>query len=291
MKRRIHLYMLHCLMIPLKKEADAEWRNKVSASPGLITDMYVVQYIQFKFMCNQRKVWSFTYHLLNHDFLRTNCMACVSQWKNISLKSRWFSRKLHDITLWHKMRHPCTSKQHDKCHAKNRIADHDRVWPISQTSTPPLPDPLTTCLSRIPWTTFFDLQGWEVWTKWRCYSCFMNVGWKWPRINGCGAIIHEDKSRSKGGGHQKFLLEHNRSIAGLIQNKFNKSYLFLALPHVLKANFTGEKEMRSQDCMDVIESCYQNTNRMFPFLHRSISVARPSSPAQFMFGRVKMSAD
>jgi hypothetical protein len=27
------------------------------------------------------------------------------------------------------------------------------------------------------------------------------------RINGCGAIIHEEKSRSKGGGHQKFLLE------------------------------------------------------------------------------------
>jgi hypothetical protein len=40
--------------------------------------------------------------------------------------------------LWREVRHPRTSKQHDKCHTKNRIADHDSVSPISQTSTPHL---------------------------------------------------------------------------------------------------------------------------------------------------------
>ena len=37
MKRRIRLYMLYCLMCPLRKETGAQWRNKVSPSPGLIS--------------------------------------------------------------------------------------------------------------------------------------------------------------------------------------------------------------------------------------------------------------
>jgi hypothetical protein len=71
-----------------------------------------------------------------------------------------------------------------------------------------------------------------------------------------------------------------------------KSTLALSLlRQALKQTTPGEKEMRSRDCMDVIESCYQNANRMFPFLLRSMTVAGWSSPARFMFGRVKMRAD
>jgi hypothetical protein len=90
----------------------------------------------------------------------------VSQWKNILYNAPRLSRKLRDITLWHEVRHPCTSKQHDECHTKKRVADHDGATMISQTFTPPLPDPLTTSLLRIPLTTVFDLQGRGVRTKW-----------------------------------------------------------------------------------------------------------------------------
>jgi hypothetical protein len=37
--------------------------------------------------------------------------------------------------MWHEVRHPRGSKQHDKCHTKNGTADHDRVSSISQTSS------------------------------------------------------------------------------------------------------------------------------------------------------------
>jgi hypothetical protein len=116
--------------------------------------------------------------LVSFLYIQYHTVWLVSQWKNISLRSCRLSRKLCTVTLWHEVRHPRTSKQHDKCHTKNHIADHDSVSPISQTSTPPLPNPLTTSLSTIPLTTVFDLQGWKVLTKWRRYSCFMNVGSK-----------------------------------------------------------------------------------------------------------------
>jgi hypothetical protein len=62
----------------------------------------------------------------------------VSQSKNISYNARRLSRKLHDITMWHEVRHPRTSKQHEKCNTKNGTTDHDSVSPISPTSTPHL---------------------------------------------------------------------------------------------------------------------------------------------------------
>jgi hypothetical protein len=51
------------------------------------------------------------------------------------------------------------------------------------------------------------------------------------------------------------------------------------------------QEIRSRDCMDLIESSYLKANRLFPSLLKSMSVAGWAPPARFMFGRVKMRAD
>jgi hypothetical protein len=75
-----------------------------------------------------------------------------------------------------------------------------------------------------------------------------------------------------------------------------KSTLALSLLRqalVVQQNSTEEQkhEMRSLDYMTVIQSCYQNANRLFPFLLKSMAVAGWAPPARFMFGRVTMRAD
>jgi hypothetical protein len=124
----------------------------------------------------------------------------------VSYNARWLSRKLRDVTLWHEVRHPRTSKQHDKCHTKNALPTMTVCRRFHKL--PPLTSAifLNIWFTYVPEKTFCFVYSWGE-LKWWCYSCFTNVGSKSPRMNGCGAITHEDKSRSKGDGCQKFLLE------------------------------------------------------------------------------------
>jgi len=52
-----------------------------------------------------------------------------------------------------------------------------------------------------------------------------------------------------------------------------------------------DMDLRSSDCMELVENCYLEADRMFPSFLKSMQVAGWAPPARFMFGRVTMRAE
>lgn len=50
-------------------------------------------------------------------------------------------------------------------------------------------------------------------------------------------------------------------------------------------------DLRSSDCMELVQRCYQEADAMFPSLLKSMQVAGWAPPARFMFGRVTRRAE
>lgn len=86
----------------------------------------------------------------------------------------------------------------------------------------------------------------------------------------CHIVLHEDAS--------------NKDIV--------KSTLALTLlrQKLAKADHLDPEQMRSSDCMDLIEEAYRECDRTFGSLLRELAKKGWESPARFMFGRVHMRA-
>lgn len=86
----------------------------------------------------------------------------------------------------------------------------------------------------------------------------------------CHIVLHEDAS--------------NKDIV--------KSTLALTLlrQKLAKADHLDPEQMRSSDCMDLIEDAYRECDRTFGSLLRELTKKGWESPARFMFGRVHMRA-
>ncbi|CAB9510623.1 Chromosome 16 open reading frame 58 (Partial), partial [Seminavis robusta] len=73
--------------------------------------------------------------------------------------------------------------------------------------------------------------------------------------------------------------------------KSSLALLLLRKKLSLLGDVPGPDEIRSRDCLDLIDESCQQADRLLPKLLRQMQIKGWTSPARFMFGRVTMRAD